>query len=574
MALKLKFPWNYQDVLPVKLRGNALVQNPMLNKSSAFTVRERSALGLEGLLPTQVNSIEEQARRVYPRIHRIRHSLDKYVALAALQDRNEHLFHRVLWEHLEEFMPIVYTPTVGLATANFSQVFERGRGLWITPDMKGRIRDVLQKAVSQRYVALMVVTDNEAILGIGDQGAGGMAISVGKLALYTACAGIHPASVLPVSLDVGTDNQELLNDQLYLGWRHPRLRGRDYEALLEEFVMTIAECYPGAVVQWEDFSKDNALRILDRFRDRVPSFNDDIQGTGAVALAGIYSACRVRGDSLTDQRIVIYGAGAAGLGICRQIRAGLKLEGADDQRVATQVVVLDSRGMLVDDRNIRDEYKRDMAWSADAAAAIGLGDPAQRDLAAVVAAFKPTVLIGASGQAGAFSEAILREMARHTERPVVLPFSNPTTISEATPGDILRWTDGKALVATGSPFDAVAHDGKVFEIGQGNNVFIFPGIGLGVLLSKAMRVSDAMISVSAYALANSVTDAELKRGLLFPAVSRLRDVAANVAVAVMQQAVIEGYGGDSLANASADELSARVRAAMWVPAYTDYVAVD
>ena len=574
MALKLKFPWNYQEAMPVKLRGSALVQNPMLNKSSAFTADERVALGLEGLLPTQVNSIEEQARRVYPRIHRIRRALDKYVALAALQDRNEHLFHRVLWEHLEEFMPIVYTPTVGLATANFSQVFERGRGLWITPDMKGRIRDVLQKAVSQRYIALMVVTDNESILGIGDQGAGGMAISVGKLALYTACAGIHPASVLPVSLDVGTNNQKLLDDPLYLGWRHPRLRGHDYEEVLEEFVMTVAECFPGAVLQWEDFSKDNALRILDRFRGRVPSFNDDIQGTGAVALAGIYSACRVRGDSLKEQRIVIYGAGAAGLGIYRQIKAGLKLDGADEKSIAEQVVVLDSRGMLVDDRDIRDEYKRDMAWSVDAAVAIGLDDPGQRGLVEVVAAYKPTVLIGASGQAGAFGENIIREMARHTERPVVLPFSNPTAISEAVPRDILAWTDGKALVATGSPFDAVEYNGRVFEIGQGNNVFIFPGIGLGTLLSKADKVSDAMISVSANALANSMTDEELSRGLLFPAINRLRDVAANVAVAVMQQAAIEGNGDDSLANASAEALMSKVRSAMWVPAYTDYIAVE
>ncbi len=574
MALKLKFPWNYQEALPVKLRGSALVQNPMLNKSSAFTASERVALGLEGLLPTQVNSIEEQARRVYPRIHRISRPLDKYVALAALQDRNEHLFHRVLWEHLEEFMPIVYTPTVGLATANFSHVFERGRGLWITPDMKGHIRQVLLQAASQRYIALMVVTDNEAILGIGDQGAGGMAISVGKLALYTACAGIHPASVMPVSLDVGTDNQKLLDDPLYLGWRQARLRGREYEELLEEFVVAVAECFPGAVVQWEDFSKDNALRILDRFRDRVPSFNDDIQGTGAVALAGIYSACRVRGDALTDQRIVIYGAGAAGLGISRQIRAGLKLEGADEKSIAAQVVVLDSRGMLVDDRDIRDAYKRDMAWSADAAAAIGLNDPARRSLADVVAAYKPTVLIGASGQAGAFSETIIREMARHTERPVVLPFSNPTTISEAVPEDILRWTDGKALVATGSPFEPVEINGRRFEIGQGNNVFIFPGIGLGVLLSGALRVSDRMISVSANALANSMTEAELAKGLLFPAINRLRDVASNVAVAVMQQAGAEGYGDADLTDASPEALAARVRTAMWVPAYTDYVAVE
>jgi malic enzyme len=569
MALKLKFPWHYSDSLPVKLRGNALVQNPMLNKSSAFTREERAELGLEGILPTQVNTIEEQARRVYPRIHRIRRSLDKYVALASLQDRNEQLFHRVLWEHLEELMPVVYTPTVGLATSNFSHVFERGRGLWITPDMKGRILEVIKDAVSHRYIALMVVTDNEAILGIGDQGAGGMAISVGKLALYTACAGIHPASVLPVSLDVGTDNQALLDDELYLGWRQPRLRGAEYEELLEEFVAAVASYFDGAVVQWEDFSKDNALAILDRYRERVPSFNDDIQGTGAVALAGIYSACRVRGDKLGDQRVVIHGAGAAGLGIFRQIRAGMALEGLSDEQITARIVVLDSRGMLADDRHITDAYKSELAWPAARAAEIGLQEADGRNLAEVVNAFKPTVLIGASGQAGAFSEDIVRSMAEHTKRPLILPFSNPTTISEATPRDVIHWTDGRALVATGSPFDAVEHNGNIIEIGQGNNVFIFPGIGLGVLLSEAKVVSDAMISASANALAETVTDEELQRGLLFPSISRLREVAAAIAVAVMRQAAAEGIGDQNL-----DNVEERVKAAMWEPAYTRYIAVD
>ncbi len=569
MALKLKFPWNYSDDLPVKLRGNNLVQNPMLNKSSAFTREERAALGLEGILPTQVNSIEEQARRVYPRIKNIRRSLDKYVALASLQDRNEQLFHRVLWENLEELMPIVYTPTVGLATSNFSHVFERGRGLWITPDMKGRVLDIIKDAVSQRYISLMVVTDNEAILGIGDQGAGGMAISVGKLALYTACAGIHPASVLPVSLDVGTDNQALLDDELYLGWRHPRLRGTEYDELLEEFVSAVADYFDGAVIQWEDFSKDNALAILERYRERVPSFNDDIQGTGAVALAGIYSACRVRGDKLADQRIVIHGAGAAGLGIYRQIKAGMSLEGLNAEQITGRIAVLDSRGMLVDDRTISDAYKREMAWPVASAVEIGLDSPANRNLANVVSAFRPTVLIGASGQAGAFSESVIRSMAEHTERPVVLPFSNPTAISEATPRDIINWTDGRALVATGSPFDAVEYNGDIIEIGQGNNVFIFPGIGLGVLLGEARTVSDAMISASAYALAETVTDEELQRGLLFPSIDRLREVAAAVAAAVMRQAAAEGIG-----NLNLNDVEERLEAAMWEPKYAHYIAAD
>jgi malate dehydrogenase (oxaloacetate-decarboxylating) len=568
VALKLRFPWDYSAQLPVRKRGYELIQNPLLNKSSAFTSEERKALGLQGILPTQENSIEEQARRAYPRISRLERPLDKYMALAALQDRNEHLFFRVLCDHLEEFMPIVYTPTVGQASSNFSQVYMRGRGLWITPEMRGNIREVMQNALSQRYVSLLVVTDNEAILGIGDQGAGGMAISVGKLALYTACAGIHPGSVLPVSLDVGTDNQKLLNDSLYLGWRQPRLRGKEYEELLDEFVTTIAECYPGALVQWEDFRKDNALRVLDRYREVVPSFNDDIQGTGAVALAGIYSACRIKKEKLSEQRIIISGAGAAGLGICRQIHAGMELEGLSKDEAAGRLAVFDSHGLLVEDREIPDTYKREMAWTAKQAADSGLADPAGRDLLNVIKTYKPTVLLGASGQAGAFNEEIVRAMAANVERPVVLPFSNPTSISEAVPEDVMQWSKGRALIATGSPFPAVEYNGQTTEIGQGNNVFIFPGIGLGALLSETVVISDAMISASAKALAEAVTDGELDRGLLYPSVSRLREVSAQVAVAVMRQAAVEGRC------AGGDDFEKRVEAAMWLPRYPDYVAVD
>jgi malate dehydrogenase (oxaloacetate-decarboxylating) len=568
VALKLRFPWDYSAQLPVRKRGYELIQNPLLNKSSAFTSEERKALGLQGILPTQENSIEEQARRAYPRISRLERPLDKYMALAALQDRNEHLFFRVLCDHLEEFMPIVYTPTVGQASSNFSQVYMRGRGLWITPEMRGNIREVMQNALSQRYVSLLVVTDNEAILGIGDQGAGGMAISVGKLALYTACAGIHPGSVLPVSLDVGTDNQKLLNDSLYLGWRQPRLRGKEYEELLDEFVTTIAECYPGALVQWEDFRKDNALRVLDRYREVVPSFNDDIQGTGAVALAGIYSACRIKKEKLSEQRIIISGAGAAGLGICRQIRAGMELEGLSKDEAVGRLAVFDSHGLLVEDREIPDTYKREMAWTVKQAADSGLADPAGRDLLNVIKAYKPTVLLGASGQAGAFNEEIVRAMAANVERPVVLPFSNPTSISEAVPEDVMQWSKGRALIATGSPFPAVEYNGQTTEIGQGNNVFIFPGIGLGALLSETVVISDAMISASAKALAEAVTDGELDRGLLYPSVSRLREVSAQVAVAVMKQAAVEGRC------AGGDDFEKRVEAAMWLPRYPDYVAVD
>ena len=317
-----QYTWSFTGPLKVRKRGYDLVRDPLLNKSSAFSEEEREVFGLHGLLPTRVNSMDEQARRIHSTLTTYELPLNKYIAMTALHDRNEHLYYRILCEHIEEFMPIVYTPTVGLASKNFSHVFQRERGIWITPVMRGRIKDVLHNAVGEREIALVVATDNESILGIGDQGAGGMAISVGKLSLYTACAGIHPGATLPVSLDVGTNNEALLNDPLYLGWRHHRLRWAEYDDLVEEFVEAVAECFPAAVLQWEDFRKDNALNILDRYRSRLPSFNDDIQGTGAVALAGIYSGCKVAGKTLKDQRFVILGAGAAGLGIARQIRAG------------------------------------------------------------------------------------------------------------------------------------------------------------------------------------------------------------------------------------------------------------
>jgi malic enzyme len=569
MVTKLKFPWRYADPLPVRKRGYALIRDPLLNKSSAFTEQERADLGLCGMLPTHVSTIEEQAQRIYPNLSRIVDPLDKYIGLAALQDRNEQLFFHVLGDHLDEFLPIVYTPTVGLASRNFSHVFRRGRGLWITPNMRGRIKTVLQSAINERLVALIVVTDNESILGIGDQGAGGMAISVGKLSLYTACAGIHPGLTLPISLDVGTDNQALLDDELYVGWRQKRLRGAAYDELLQEFVEAVVESFPGALIQWEDFRKENALRILDRYRDRVLSFNDDIQGTGAVALAGLYSACRITGEKLARQRIVILGAGAAGLGIARQIRTGLLLDGVPADEISRHIAVLDSRGLLVQDRETGDAYKRELAWPVEFAVKSGFAANEPRDLEAVVSKFQPTVLIGTSGQPGAFSETVIRMMAATVSRPVVMPFSNPTDYSEAVPADVIDWTDGRALVATGSPFEPVSYAGRTIEIGQGNNVFIFPGLGLGALLSGASRVTDAMISVAARALAEALTEDELARGLLYPSVDRLRVVSAEIAAAVMRQAESDG-----VCEPLSGDLSEQVSEAMWEPRYTEYKAID
>ncbi|MEQ8484949.1 MAG: NAD-dependent malic enzyme [Pseudomonadales bacterium] len=554
-----------RKVAHTQLRGHALLRDPLLNKGSAFTPDERRQLGLVGLLPPTHNSQDQQAVRAYDRLSSVTDPLARYRELAALQDRNEHLYYRILLDHLKELMPIVYTPTVGLATQRFSEVFQRGRGVWITPDDRGRVREVLEAGAEGRDVKLAVVTDNESILGIGDQGAGGMAISIGKLALYTAGAGIDPAQTLPVSLDVGTDNRALLQNDLYLGWRSDRLRGEPYRALLDEFVEAFAALFPSALVQWEDFRKDNALNILDRYRDRLLSFNDDIQGTGAVALAGLLSALRIKGERLAEQRIVIHGAGAAGLGIARQIKAALREAGVAEDDLCQCLALLDSRGLLVDDTPPSDAYKAELAWPH--AFALKLGIDEDRSLGAVVERYRPTAIIGTSGQPGAFGEGLVRAMAAAVEVPVIMPMSNPTSNSEAVPADLLRWTDGRALVATGSPFDPVTVGGRTVHIGQGNNVFVFPALGLGSLMAGATAVSDGMITRAARALAEQVTDAELEQGLLYPDVARLREITAVSAAAVCEQAFEEGLAAAERPGST----EAAARDAMWWPEYPEFV---
>mgnify|MGYP001823289070 CR=1 FL=1 len=551
------------EAVEVRKRGYDLIRDPLLNKGTGFSHEERRTLGLEGLLPSQVNDIGHQCKRVFTMLQLEHTDFEKYIALADLQDRNEQLFYRVLCDHLEEFLPIVYTPTVGEATRRFSQIYRRGRGVFITPEHRGRMASVLQSASADRDIQLLVVTDNESILGIGDQGTGGMAISIGKLALYVAGAGIHPRNTLPVCLDVGTNNLALLEDDLYVGWPHPRLRGQEYDSLIEEFVEAVQSVFPHPLVQWEDFRKEKALRILDRYRHSILSFNDDIQGTGAVALAGLYSALRITGGKIAEQRIVIAGAGAAGLGVARQLRSAIVAEGGDPMSIAA----LDSRGLLVGEK-FSDAYKSELAWPFPRAESFGFDARDARDLASVVAGFKPTVLIGTSGQPGEFQEKLIREMAAHTERPIVFPFSNPTDHSEARPADLLRWTEGRALVATGSPFDPVEMDGRRFLIGQGNNVFIFPGLGLGSLLCKAGRVSDSMISAAAHALAHAVSADELRSGLLFPSIRRLREVSRTVADAVMRQAGAEGIG----LQFEEDERRRLLDGAIWEPGYRNYIA--
>lgn len=544
----------------IQRSGHDLIREPLLNKGAAFTAEERRQLHLDGLLPHRAVTIEIQRQRIFANLDRIRDPLEKYLALASLQDRNEHLFFNVLTHRLEDLLPIVYTPTVGLATQRYSHVFQRGRGVWITPNLRGRIADVLRNAAAGRQIRLIVATDNESILGIGDQGAGGIAIAIGKLSLYTAAAGIDPMHVLPVSIDVGTENEALLADPLYLGWPARRLRGEAYEGLLDEFVDAVRQVFPGALVQWEDFRKDNALRVLDRYRQKLPSFNDDIQGTGAVTLAGVLTAERRTGRKLGEERVVILGGGAAGLGIARQIRAGMAAEGLRGKGLALAIAVLDSKGLIVDD-NRMDDYKKELAWPASQAQALGLS-AATRSLLDVVNRYQPTVLIGVSGQAGAFTAEVLTTMARNVEHPVILPLSNPTTSCEAQPADIYACTAGRALVATGSPFPDVPFGDRRYRVGQGNNAYIFPGVGLALLTAGFAQVDDGMFFAAAKALASAVTDQELDAGLLYPSISRLRIVSRMVARAVMTT-TRNGAWSDP-------EADRAIAAAMWEPQYPRY----
>jgi malate dehydrogenase (oxaloacetate-decarboxylating) len=545
-----------RERVEVRLRGPQLLNHPMYNRATAFTRDERRDLGLEGLLPDVVSSMEQQARRAYGNIVRKTEPLERFIGLAAIQDRNEHLFYKVLGEHLEEFLPIVYTPTVGQACQQYSRIFRRARGLWITPEHKGRMTEVLANATYED-VRLIVVTDNERILGLGDQGAGGMGIPIGKLALYVAAAGIHPAQTLPVSLDVGTDNQELLGDDLYIGWRQPRLRGEAYDAVVDEFVRAVKQRFPKALLQWEDLKQWNAFRLLERYRKELPSFNDDIQGTAAVAVAGMFAASRAAGRKLVGERLVIAGAGAAGVGIARLFQGALRREGLEGEALRPAVALLDSKGLVVD---AQDEYRRDLAWTGDMASAHGLraGSP----LLDVVKAVRPTVLVGVSGVPGLFGEEVVRAMASLVERPAIFPLSNPTSSSEARPADVMAWTGGRALMATGSPFEPVDVNGQKVRIGQGNNVFVFPGVGLGVLVSEAREVTDGMFAAAADALAAQLPEEDLRAGSLFPRVAGLRAITARVAEAVVRQAASEG-----VARSVPDDPAAAIAAAMWDPAY-------
>jgi malate dehydrogenase (oxaloacetate-decarboxylating) len=546
-------------------RGAELLALPALNKDSAFTEEERDAYGLRGLMPCGVATIDQQVALELEHLRRKSDDLEKYIGLAALQDRNEVLFHRVLLEHLEELAPIVYTPTVGDACRQYSHVVRRPRGLWITPGDLHRIPALLRNA-GHPGTRLIVATDNERILGLGDQGAGGMGIPIGKLALYTAGAGVHPRLTLPVSLDCGTDNAGLLNDPLYLGYRKPRLRGPAYDAFIEAFVEAVLDVYPDAVLQWEDFKQHNAIRLLDRYRHRIASFNDDIQGTAAVVVAGILAGLAARGEPLSAQRLVFLGTGAAGIGIARLTDAVMQADGVPEAERRRAVVMLDSRGLVFDGRDEVDEDKRAFAMTQENLAGYGFPPAQGYDLDAVVRHVAPTMLLGTSGRPGIFTEKVIREMAARTRAPLVFPLSNPTANAEAVPADVLAWSDGRALVATGSPFNPVPVDGGTRIIGQANNVFIFPGVGLAAIVVRAREITDRMFLVAARTLAAQVSRERLEQGALYPPLSGLRPISRAIAVAVAREARDSG-----VARLMSDEqIELAVDEAMWHPDYEPY----
>ena len=545
-----------------QLSGLEILEQPLLNKDAAFSQHEREALGMRGLLPWRVATIEQQVALELEHLRSKSTELEQYIGLAALQDRNETLFYRLLLDHLEELAPIVYTPTVGEACRRFSHIVRRPRGLWITPDDIACIPQLLRNT-GRPDIRLIVATDNERILGLGDQGAGGMGIPVGKLALYSAGAGINPALTLPVSLDCGTDNPDLRSDPLYLGYPRPRLRGPAYDAFIEAFVEAITEVYPDAVLQWEDFKQHNAIRLLDRYRHRLTSFNDDIQGTAAVVVAGILAALRLRDEPMARQRLVFLGAGAAGIGIARLVEDVLRAEGAQPDAIRRAVVMLDSSGLVFDGRDHVEEDKRPFSLPGPELARFGFEPAARYDLETVVRQVAPTVLIGTSGQAGAFTEGAIREMAARTAAPIVLPLSNPTANSEATQANVLRWSEGRALVATGSPFEPVRVGSDTRLVGQANNVFIFPGVGLAAISARATQITDRMFGVAATTLAGLVSPGRLKQGALYPQLSELRQISRTIAVAVAREASEAGV----TALAAGDDIEAAVDASIWAPAY-------
>lgn len=560
-------PRTGERYLAVFRRGAAITEDPILNKGTCFTLEERDELGLRGILPPAVSSSQDQETRAYANYLESGDDVGRHLFLASLHDRNETLFYRLLADHLEEMVPIVYTPTVGKVCERYSRIYRGPRGVYLSTQDRGHMADALRNA-QRDETRVIVVTDNEAILGIGDQGVGGMGIAIGKVALYTAGAGIHPVRGLPLDLDVGTDNPALLQDPLYLGVRHPRLRGDAYFELLDELVEAIAEVFPEALVQWEDFANERAFQVLRRYRTRLPSFDDDVQGTGAVVEAGVRTALDRVGRQLADERAVFFGAGASGAGCALQLRNAFRSAGVAESELSRRVLCLDSRGLIIADREGLEGHKRDIAadptivtdWKGQANGRFGLLE--------VVRHFKPTILVGVSGQPGSFTEEIVKAMHQACERPIILVLSNPTDRSEARPVDVLRWTNGAAVVGTGSPFPPVELNGVTYHIGQCNNAFAFPGIGLGASVVRARWLPDDVFAAAAGAVHECTAPGSGPGASIYPPISRLREVSRAVAVSVARTLV----ACEAAPPCTPDEIEERVSRGMWEPLYRRYRA--
>lgn len=564
-----KFTVASNGVLETTLRGAEVLSTPLLNKGVAFTQEEREELGLKGLLPPAVLTLEEQARRAYEQFSSQPDDLLKNVYLTALHDRNEVLFYRILTEHLREMLPIVYTPTVGVAIQRYSHEYRKPRGIYLSINDPSGIEDAFANiGATAENIDLVVVTDGEGILGIGDWGVGGINIAIGKLAVYTAAVGIDPSRVLPVILDVGTNREELLNNPFYIGNRHPRITGEAYDEFIDTFVQAVNKQFPKALLHWEDFSSRNARKILDKYRHDVCTFNDDIQGTGAVSLAAVLSAVKASGVPLSEHRVVVFGAGTAGIGIADQVRDAMVRVGLSDEESHNRFWCIDRNGLVTD--NMEDLLDFQIPYARKEAE---VSDWKQNDaigLAEVVKHVKPTILIGTSTVAGAFKEEIIKEMASHVERPIILPMSNPTPLAEARPADLIEWTEGKALVATGSPFEPVTYNGVTYVIGQSNNALIFPGLGLGTIVVRASVMTDGMFAAAAEAVA-SMVDTSQPGAPILPEVEELRNISELVAIEVAKVAVAEGVARENLSD---DGIKIAVKEAIWEPEYRQIKAVE
>jgi malic enzyme len=563
MKISLKIdPATGQKYMAVAEKGKALLMDSRTNKGSAFTNLEREELDLHGLIAPIVSTMQQQLVRCYENFSAKTANIEKYIYLSSLLDRNETLFYRLVLEHINEMMPVVYTPVVGEACQKFSHIYRRARGLYVNISQK----DYIEKVLANYQIlnpSVIVVTDGERILGLGDQGAGGMGIPIGKLCLYTLCAGVSPHSTMPITLDVGTDNEERLNDPLYLGLRQKRVRGDAYQDFIDRFVAAVQKVFPNTVLQWEDFLKGNALKQLSRFRDKLCTFNDDIQGTAGVVVSGLLGALRITKTRMRDQLIVFAGAGASAQGISNLIVSAMMEDGLTREEAIKRIWTTDSKGLVTKSRANLEDFKATYARDVNEAAGYSVKDKAKITLAETIANIKPTILIGTSGTPGTFTQEVVELMAKINERPVVFPLSNPTSKAECTAGDAIHWSDGRAIVATGSPFDPVVHNGKRYRIGQCNNAFIFPGIGLGLTAARVRRTTDGMFLEAARALASQVTEKDLAESAVYPELPRIRECSLSVACATVRKAVAEGHADEIII----EDLRENLERAMWYPKY-------